>query len=129
MSHFVKHECLGLEDSGLLSQTLDDMGIKHERGTDLAIKGWGSTKDHVEIAIRRGAFGNSYDAGFKRNKNGGLELTSEDMDGKFNNKWIDSVKQAYNRRKALNIAKRNGYTLTKERKVAGKVQLTFSAGR
>ena len=127
MSHYQKQECGELEDEDLVCKALEDMKIKVERGTDLTVKNAWDSKNNISIKIpRNSGAGNHYEAGFAKNTNGKLELVKDGMDGALNKDFVNRLKQHYQKRKAMKLARAKGLTLQSQKMVGKKVQLVYS---
>lgn len=128
MSHYVKSQCEGMDDVRCLAQALRDQGCTDlQEGETLTCKGWGSQRATVQVKLSaNGKAGNHYDAGFAKTADGKLELIKESMDGHLDKKWLDRVRQNYQRVKALQLARAKGLKLTGERRIGSTVQLIFN---
>jgi hypothetical protein len=127
MSHYSKQECAGVEDEELLAKALEDIGCKVEIGENLTIKSPWQNKREVKIKLpANSGVGNRYEAGFVKNSKGELGLVKESMDSALNKDFINRVKQHYQKRKAMKLARQKGLTLQAQRTVGRKIQLVYN---
>lgn len=114
-------ECLvgGLEDMGLDSKKLE------VRNEPRKLVGWGDAS--AEIVLKKGAVGNKYEIGFRKNKAGSYDLICAD-DDRFE---LKTVKRAYAERKGIAMARAKGMKFVRKvtKTVDGKVntKLVFQA--
>lgn len=109
MSYFKKTKT-EFEDQECLVAALGQMELAKGKdavvhATKQKLKGYGLGE--AEIVLPRGAFGNQYEAGFARSKDGKFELVVAD-DDKLD---LKKLKRAYGEQKALQLARKQGMRL------------------
>lgn len=134
MSAYHSYE-LDVTDQDCLVEALEEQGFKpvvNEQGQHLEGYQGDKRKQVAQVVIPRKQVGGvSNDIGFAKDENGKYQAVISEFDrSKYNEKWLNKIKQAYAAKKAVKLARAAGMTLAGQRTIktptGQKLQFVFN---